>query len=98
MIIPPHCSPSILQKVILDDVKYETINNETLKTMIAPLLRHFDLDIVQTIIKNICYHSNQIMNTVNNTSPNMTTSGYEKDDIHLESHQQLADNECYESR
>ena len=98
MIIPQDCSPSFLQKVILGEVKYGAITNETLKTMIAPLLNHFDLDVVTKIINNICYHSNQTTTAMNNTPPNITTSGYENNErIHLES-QQLTENECYESR
>ena len=97
MIIPLDCSPFVLQQVILGEVKYGTINNETLKTIIAPLMSNFDSDMVTTIIRNICnLTSNQAMSAINDTSPNTTTSGYGKNNSHLQSQQQ-AEKECYES-
>ena len=89
------CSP-FLQKVILGEIKYDAISNDTLATIIAPLLKHFSYDYVTTLIKNICARYNVSLNDINNISPNISTSSGEDESIHVESHQ-LKENECYKS-
>ena len=93
MIVPLQCSP-FLQKLILGEVKYDAISNEDLNTMIAPLLKHFDVDTVTTMINNICHLSNITINGINNESANKT-GGHENDNKYLES-QQFMENECYD--
>ena len=65
------CSTT-LHKVMVGEVKHDTISNHSFNTFIVPLVEHWDSDQLVEFVKSICQHAHESKRINNIESPNMT--------------------------
>ena len=65
------CSTT-MHKIMLGEVKHDTISNHSFNSFIAPLVEHWEPDQLVEFAKSICQHAHESKRFINNASPNMT--------------------------